>query len=145
MYKKILFPVDLAHPNSCKSSVKTLSELAKAFDAEVHILTVIPDSGMAIVSQYFNKNATNEILEQAKQNLHKFVQDNFSSEIRIVNAIVGTGNIYESIISTAKKIGNDLIIMSANRPELKDYLLGPNSARVVRHSDISVLVVRDKK
>ena len=33
--------------------------------------------------------------------------------------------------------------MSANRPELKDYLLGPNAARVVRHSDVSVLVVRE--
>jgi len=26
---------------------------------------------------------------------------------------------------------------------LKDYLLGPNAAQVVRHADVSVLVVRD--
>ena len=57
--------------------------------------------------------------------------------------IVKTGNVYESIIVAAKKIDCDLIIMSAHRPDLKDYLLGPNAARVVRHSDRSVLVVRD--
>ena len=56
--------------------------------------------------------------------------------------IVTAGNVYESIINVGKKIHADLIVMSAHRPELKDYLLGPNAARVVRHSDRSVLVVR---
>ncbi|MBT6187404.1 MAG: universal stress protein, partial [Rhodospirillales bacterium] len=31
----------------------------------------------------------------------------------------------------------------SHRPALKDYLLGPNAAQVVRHADVSVLVVRD--
>ncbi len=33
--------------------------------------------------------------------------------------------------------------IGSHRPELKDYLLGPNAARVVRHANCSVLVVRD--
>ena len=36
----------------------------------------------------------------------------------------------------------DLIVMASHRPELKDYLIGPNAARVVRHADCSVQVVR---
>jgi nucleotide-binding universal stress UspA family protein len=36
-----------------------------------------------------------------------------------------------------------VIVLASHRPELKDYLLGPNAARVVRHAKCSVLVVRD--
>jgi nucleotide-binding universal stress UspA family protein len=33
-------------------------------------------------------------------------------------------------------------VVGAHRQDLKDYLLGPNAARVVRHADCSVYVVR---
>ena len=50
--------------------------------------------------------------------------------------------VYEAILNIARKTGADLIVVAAHRPELKDYLLGPNAARVVRHANCSVLVVR---
>ena len=49
----------------------------------------------------------------------------------------------EGIVEEAKARNCDLIVMASHNPVLKDYLLGPNSARVVRHADCSVLVVRD--
>jgi len=42
----------------------------------------------------------------------------------------------------AEEIGADEIIMAAHRPSLKDYLIGPNTDRVVRHARCSVQVVR---
>ena len=42
----------------------------------------------------------------------------------------------------ANRLGCDLIVVGAHRPELGDYLLGPNAARIVRHADQSVFVVR---
>ncbi|MEO0863555.1 MAG: universal stress protein, partial [Pseudomonadota bacterium] len=36
----------------------------------------------------------------------------------------------------------DAIFVGAHRPELKDYLIGPNAARVARHAQQSVFVVR---
>jgi nucleotide-binding universal stress UspA family protein len=36
----------------------------------------------------------------------------------------------------------DLIVVGSHRPAMKDYLLGTNAARVVRHAHCSVLVVR---
>ncbi len=48
----------------------------------------------------------------------------------------------EEILRVAREIEADLILLAAHRPELKDFLLGPNAARVVRHFDGSVLVVR---
>ena len=144
MYKDILLPVDLVESaESYPRAIEIAKEHAKAFGSVIHIMTVIPDSGMSIVSQYFSKNAISEVIEASNEALHKFVDQHIPEDEYQVQHIVTTGNVYESIIETAKKIDADLIIMSAHRPELKDYLLGPNAARVVRHSDRSVLVIRD--
>jgi nucleotide-binding universal stress UspA family protein len=34
------------------------------------------------------------------------------------------------------------ILMASHRPEVKDYLIGPNAAHVAQHADCSVLVLR---
>ncbi len=142
MYKHILFPVDITHSSEWKQALSVCIEYAEAFKSKIHVMTVVPDAGMSIVGQYFSKESAAKVVEEVKQALHKFVNDNIPKNIEVQH-IVSTGSVYESIIETAKRIDADLIIMSAHRPELKDYLLGPNSARVVRHSDRSVLVVRD--
>jgi nucleotide-binding universal stress UspA family protein len=107
-------------------------------------MTAIPDYGMALVSQYFPKSAVDKVIENTKEELHKFVEDKFNnSQVNIGNIIVKKGgSVYQSIIDVAEKIDADLILVSAHRPELKDYLLGPNAAKVVRHSKRSVLVMR---
>lgn len=143
MYKDILFPVDLIEESSWKLSLPVVLEHAKAFGSKIHLMTVIPDSGMSLVSQYFSGDAVERIVSETKDSLHRFSKDNIPQGVPVQH-IVTQGTVYQSIIDTAKKINADIIIMSAHRPELKDYLLGPNAARVVRHSDCSVLVVRDK-
>ena len=53
------------------------------------------------------------------------------------------GTIYKRIIKSADELGADLIVLTSHRPETKDYLLGPNAARVVRHAKQSVFVIRE--
>ena len=43
----------------------------------------------------------------------------------------------------SEKVNADLIMLTAVRPQFKDYMLGPNASKIVRHSSISVMVVRD--
>ena len=142
MFNHILFPVDLFHARSWWHALPVALELADKFSSKLHIMTCIPDSGMAIVNQYFSKDAVNKVVEETNEALHKFVEENIPSKYTVQH-IVTTGNVYESIIRTAQKIDCDLIVISAHRPDIKDYLLGRNSAKVVRHSDRSVLVVRE--
>jgi len=141
MYKEILLPIDITQESSWVNSLPVVIEYAKVFNSNIHIMTVIPDSGMAMVGQYFSKDAVGRIVEETKNSIHEFSSKNIPDDLNIFT-IVTVGNVYESIITTADKIEADLIVMSAHRPELKDYLLGPNAARVVRHSNKSVLVVR---
>ena len=81
-------------------------------------------------------------LDQTQAALAKFVDGNVPDGVEI-QRIVANGTVYEEVLSKAGEIGADLIVMASHRPELQDYLLGPNAARVVRHAPISVMVVRE--
>lgn len=142
MYKDILVPIDLDDESSWKAALGHAVELAKAFGARLHLLTVVPDFGMAMVAQYFPKDYEHKVLEEARENLHAFTKDHIPDGVQVQH-VVGHGRVYDEILRVAEDIKCDLILMASHRPELRDYLLGPNAARVVRHSKRSVLVVRD--
>jgi nucleotide-binding universal stress UspA family protein len=141
MYNDILLPIDLGNESSWKKALPTAVEYCAAFGARLHVLTVVPEFGTPMVAQFFPEGHEEKMRETAKAVLHKFVSDRIPDTVKVQH-IVGEGTIYKTIIETADEIGADLIIMGSHRPELQDYLLGPNAARVVRHSTRSVLVVR---
>ncbi len=142
MFKEILLPIDLGDTGSSKSALSVAVEFSQGAGAKLHVLAVVPGMGMSIISQYFPEDFEEKSLTSAAQQLNDFIGANISSDIATY-AIVANGTIYEEILRVAAETGCDLIVMTSQRPELKDYLLGPNAARVVRHSKCSVLVVRD--
>ncbi len=142
MFNTILLPVDLNHESSWAKALPTALELARASGGNLHVLTVVPDFGMSIVGQFFPEGYEKEMADKVLAKLHEFVEANVPAEMKVQH-IVGEGSAYEVILSIAEKINADVIVMGAHRPELKDYLLGPNAARVVRHANCSVMVVRD--
>jgi nucleotide-binding universal stress UspA family protein len=106
-------------------------------------MTVLPSFGMSMVGQFFPKGYEKEMADKLLHRLREEIKP-FIPEGMKVQHIVGEGNVYETVLRMAKKTDADLIVIGAHRPELSDYLLGPNAARVVRHANVSVLVVRDK-
>jgi nucleotide-binding universal stress UspA family protein len=142
MYKHILLTIDLTDESSWRKALPTALELCRAFDATLHLLTVVPDFGMTVVGPFFPEGYADKAIAQAKKEIKDFSAKQVPPEVK-VQRVVAYGTIYEEILEAARKIGADLIVMGSHRPELKDYLLGPNAARVVRHANRSVLVVRD--
>ena len=140
MYDTILLPIDLNESSSWEKALPVALGQA-AGGGRLHIMTVVPDFGMAIVGSFFPPEYEKKALAEADKALDKFVSDNVPAGIEVAHT-VGHGTIYKDILATAGRIGADLIVMASHRPERSDYLLGPNAARVVRHSDKSVLVVR---
>lgn len=142
MYKHILVAVDLGHPESLERSFPVAEMMAKASGAKLSVMTVVPNFGMSVVGSFFPKDFEAKALEQSRQDLQKAVSEKLHPDL--VEAVhVAHGTIYEEIIDVADKLYVDLIILSSHRPELKDYLLGPNAARVARHANQSILIVRD--
>ena len=141
MFKEILLPIDLGDPGSSNKALSMAVDLSRGAGAKLHVLAVVPGMGMSIISQYFPEDFEEKSLAGAAQQLNDYIGANIPSDIA-TRAIVANGTIYEEILRAATETGCDLIVMASHRPELKDYLLGPNAARVVRHATCSVLVVR---
>lgn len=142
MTKSILLPVDLNHDSSWGKALPQAVDLARASGAKLHVLTVIPDYGSSMVGSYFPKDFSEKALDGTRTALDKFMTDHIPDDLHATSHAMH-GSIYKSILSTAKSEGCDLIVMASHRSEMKDYLLGPNAARVVRHAPQSVFVVRE--
>lgn len=139
MFKTVLIPVDVALPDEARKILTTARELTAPWDCELHVMTVVPDFGMPIVGSYFDEKQEEQGLVAAKAELEAAVAD---SGIVATRIYLHAGTVYDRVIRLARKINADLILISAHSPELKDYLLGSNAARIVRHSKQSVLVLR---
>lgn len=142
MFKNVLLAVDLGDEGSWKKALPVAEEQVRASGGQLHVLTVVPDFGMSIVGQFFPKGYEKGVADKVMAALKDFVKEHVSDGIN-VRHIVGEGTVYEVILNMAKDAKADLIVVSSGRDDLKDFLLGPNAARVVRHGTCSVLVVRD--
>ncbi|WP_372613769.1 universal stress protein [Aquicoccus sp.] len=139
--KKVLLAIDLAHQEGWDASIEHAVMLSRTLGAELHVLTVIPDYGMAIVGSYFPKDYSETAIKETEAALDTFIAEHFPHEVAPVPH-VRHGTIYKEITGVADHLGVDMIVMASHRPEMKDYLLGPNAARVVRHARQSVTVIR---
>ena len=110
-------------------------------EADLSLVTVLPDYGTSFVGSFFKDGTLKEAGEAALAELHKLVGAVLPDQ-GPVQCIVEIGAVYEKTLEAAKLCKADLIIVGAHKPDLADRVLGPNAARVSCYADVSVLVVR---
>jgi len=139
----VLCAVDISNPHRDDNVLKAAARLAALDEAQLDVITVVPDYGMSVVGGYFDKNHHENAVQGARKLLNDIVSERLGKEGNSrVRHIVATGNAYDEILRVAEADKASLIVIGAHKPDFKDYLLGPNAARVVRHSNCSVFVVR---
>jgi nucleotide-binding universal stress UspA family protein len=141
MASPILLALDLGDPDSVKRVLPIAENFASKEGAELHVVCVIPGYSMPLVGSFFPEGFQDKAIEAAKTALAEALQAEAENPSAIKAHLV-QGTIYDEIMKMADKLDVSLIIMESHRPALKDYLLGPNAARVVRHAKQSVYVVR---
>ena len=141
MFKDVLLAIDLNDEGSWAKALPVALDFIRASSGTLHVLTVVPDFGMSIVGQFFPKGYEKEVGEKVLVVLKEFVLTHVPADVK-TQRIVGEGTVYEVILTMAEKVNADMIVVSSGRQDLKDFLLGPNAARVVRHANCSVTVVR---
>jgi nucleotide-binding universal stress UspA family protein len=143
MSQSILCAVDISNPGEDAKVLKIAARIAKIDGSQLDVVTVLPDFGMSVVGSFFNKEHHAEALKAAKEALNAEVEGAIGAEANAnVRHIVATGNTYDEVLKTADKAKSYLIVVGAHKPDFKDYLLGPNAARIVRHAKCSVYVAR---
>jgi len=143
MSKTVLCAVDISNKGRDQNVVKQAARMAALDGAQLDVITVIPDYGMSVVGGFFDKGHQQEVATKTKIALSELVENVLGAEANAkVRHLIAIGTAYEEILHTAKTDGADLIVIGAHKPDFKDFLLGPNASRVVRHSSSSVYVVR---
>lgn len=134
MYSKILVPVSLAEGADTEHALALANTLSRA-NAEIcagHVIETVPTFSEAYVSS----EVSTKIEDSAKERFNDLVPD------VVMDRAVLHGTAGATILDYAKKIGADCIIVASHRPGLADYFLGSTAARVVRHAQCSVHVLR---
>jgi nucleotide-binding universal stress UspA family protein len=142
MYRNVLVPIDLSDKHSWRKALPTSVALCQTFQARLHAVAVVPEFGVPMVGQYFPDGYEDKVRQQAARQLKALVAEQVPDEVP-TRRIIAEGKIYQDFLKTAQTIKADLIVMGSHHPELKDYLLGPNAAKVVRHADCSVIGVTE--
>lgn len=143
MSKVILCAIDISNPGEDAKVLEIAGKLADLDNAQLDVVTVLPDFGMSMVGSFFNQDHHNEAIKSARDLLKQEVENStIKTDKTKVRHVVSTGKAYDEVLKVAKETKADLIVVGAHKPDFKDYLLGPNAARIVRHSTCSVFVVR---
>ena len=148
MYKHILLPTD-GSPLSEKA-VKQCIKLAKSIGAKVTAINVTPefqmimDEGFVMPNPAMIKKRFDEETSKRSKNILADVKASASAAgVDCDSVSVASSVPYEMIIKHAKKSKCDLIMMASHgRKGLSSILLGSETAKVLTHSTIPVLVVR---
>lgn len=139
----VLCALDVSQPEHETPVLQRAAQLAKLDGARLDVMTVLPDYGTSMVGSYFEDGFHEKLEADTAKQLSDLVENALGAEANAsVRHVISTGTVYEQVLNVAKTDEASLIVIGSHRPVLRDYLLGPNASRVVRHSNCSVYVVR---
>ena len=146
MYKHILIPTDGSKLST--KAIKTAARLGKLCGARITGLSVIPPNPMPIYSESMSYGIAprnfKEIREkEAKRALAVVKIEAETSGVPVSTVTVTADQPWRAIIATARSKKCDLIVMASHgRSGLSALLLGSETAKVLTHTKVPVLVCR---
>jgi nucleotide-binding universal stress UspA family protein len=142
MYKNIVVAIDLNDETSWRKPLFSAVELARKFGAQLHVLTVVREVE-AILQAKTSPLAYELIAGDLENQLERLIRQVDASDLHPKILVAHGASIYAEILRIAEEAEADLIVVGSHRPAMRDYLLGTNASRVMRHARCSVLVARE--
>ena len=142
--KKILIPVDFSEYS--EYALQVGATLAKKHDAALVVLHM-----MGLSEAVLTKDESQEIFEAiyymklAEKRFSEFLDRDYLKGISIETTVQNYRE-FNEINSVAEEFGADLIVMGSHGASgLKEVFVGSNTEKVVRTSEVPVLVVKNKE
>lgn len=134
MYEHILVAVAPDHIDDCQDQLTAAQRLLAA-NGRISVLSVVEELP-SYVGSYFPEEQVQESIERFDAALKKAMPSD-----RIETHVV-SGHPTNMVLTWARKNGVDCIVVASHREGLSGLLLGSTAARVVRHAQCSVVVLR---
>jgi nucleotide-binding universal stress UspA family protein len=141
--KRILVPVDFSEEAKC--AVKVAADIANKTDSEIYLLHMVDLPEGIIDAQSGTDNSSPAAILYMQKIHERFDEIKNSPELEglKVHEKVHFQKTFDGVIEESKKDDIDLIVMgSSGASGIKEMIVGSNTEKVVRHSDIPVLVVK---
>lgn len=142
--KKILVPTDFS--KEAENALKVAAQLAHRYDCEIYLLHMLE-----IPFQEMDQLSTHSALPEAMffmKLAHQRFEDVMASDYLeglTVHETVKANNNFSSVIDTCHENGVDMIVMGSHGASgFKEMFIGSNAEKVVRTSDIPVLVIKNE-
>lgn len=137
MYKSIIVAIALDHENVAAALLDRAEKLVDPAGV-VRVLTVV-EPIPAYVTAELPPDIFDGHVKAAQTALDALAVSRVS---RPVETELRFGGPASEIMAAAEEHGADLIIVASHKPGLSTYFIGSTAAKVVRHAQCSVLVVR---
>jgi nucleotide-binding universal stress UspA family protein len=141
--KKILVPTDFSQGS--EEALKVAAQLAKKFNSELHVMHMIELPYNTTVDPMNEISELPEamfFMKMAHKSFENFLDKDYLKDIDVMESIQNN-NAFEGIIDSAHEKEIDLIVMgSRGASGIKEIIIGSNTEKVVRTSDIPVLVIK---
>ncbi len=141
MSGSILVAIDLAMPREARMLLNRAGQLAELDRARLSAVSVIPRPGEALTGAPPDPGGGHDALALATERLRALTREALGPGAEL-EQVIRHGNIHAEILAAAEEVTADLIVIGAHRHDVRDFLLGSNAERVVRHAKASVLVMR---
>ncbi|MFD0796352.1 universal stress protein [Maribacter chungangensis] len=141
--KNIVVPVDFS--SQSEYAFKVAASIAKKHGATLYALHMLELSEALISSnEGVQMQHTVFLIRLAEKRLKEFLDKPFLKDVKVV-PIIKHFKVFSEINNVAKEHNADLIVMGSHGSEgLKEIFVGSNTQKVVRHSDIPVLVIKEE-
>jgi len=139
--KKIIVPIDFSEHSEYALEAATM--LAKKNNAEILVLHMLEISN-AVINKAENMKQMESLffLKLAEKKFEEFLDKEYLKGVK-VTPIVKHFKVFSEVNDVAKENNADLIIMgSQGASGIKEVLIGSNTEKVVRYSEIPVLVIK---
>ncbi|MFK5981924.1 MAG: universal stress protein [Flavobacteriaceae bacterium] len=144
--KSILVPIDFSE--QAKYAAQVASDIAKISNAKIYLLHMLElPTGIIDPSSYGSSSNTPTallFLKRAHEKFEEFKKLSFLKGLEVEDS-VQFHKAFDGIIEESKNKKVDLIVMgSKGTSGLEEMLIGSNTEKVVRNSEIPVLVIKNK-
>jgi len=141
--KKILVPVDFSEHS--EYALEVAAGIAKKQNAEIVAVHM-----MGLTDAVLTRDESKEVFEAlyymklAEKRFAEFLDKDYLKEIKVTDA-VHNYKIFSELNDVAREFGADLIVMGSHGSSgLKEVFVGSNTEKVVRTSEIPVLVIKHR-
>lgn len=139
---KILVPTDFS--KEAEYALKVAAQLSKTYGSEIYLLHLLelPIQEIDALSTYSELPEAMFFMEMANQKLEALMASNYLEGLK-VHVTIKPDNALSGIIEKCKEHRIDMVIMGSHGATgLKEMFIGSIAEKVVRYSDIPVMVIK---